>query len=126
MARRQRERLFVSSARQAAVSPAKEASAAKAAAPKGRRKSAIAAVAGGESPDAEVVADAAAPAAGAPAAGLPTIDPEAEPPAAELVDEEEEDEDDVVVVEEDNSGPSTDLVRAYLKEIGRVALLNAE
>ena len=48
-----------------------------------------------------------------------------EPDAAELVDEEDEDE-DVAVPEEDTSGPSTDLVRAYLKEIGRVALLNAE
>ena len=53
------------------------------------------------------------------------VDPDAEPDAAELVDEEE-DEEDVVVPEEDTSGPSTDLVRAYLKEIGRVALLNAE
>ena len=48
------------------------------------------------------------------------------PADAELVDEEEDDEEEVVVVEDDNSGPSTDLVRAYLKEIGRVALLNAE
>jgi RNA polymerase primary sigma factor len=48
-----------------------------------------------------------------------------EPDAAELVDEEEDDE-EVAVPEEDTSGPSTDLVRAYLKEIGRVALLNAE
>jgi RNA polymerase primary sigma factor len=55
--------------------------------------------------------------------GLP-VDPDAEPDAAELVDEEDEDE--VVVPEEDTAGPSTDLVRAYLKEIGRVALLNAE
>ena len=49
-----------------------------------------------------------------------------EPDAAELVDEEEDDDEEVAVPEEDNSGPSTDLVRAYLKEIGRVALLNAE
>jgi RNA polymerase primary sigma factor len=56
--------------------------------------------------------------------GLP-VDPDAEPDAAELVDEED-DEEEVVVPEEDTAGPSTDLVRAYLKEIGRVALLNAE
>ena len=63
-------------------------------------------------------------AAPAPESAEP-VDPEAiEPDAAELV--EEEDEEEVVVPEEDTSGPSTDLVRAYLKEIGRVALLNAE
>jgi len=56
--------------------------------------------------------------------GLP-VDPDAEPDAAELVDEDDEEE-EVVVAEEDTAGPSTDLVRAYLKEIGRVALLNAE
>jgi RNA polymerase primary sigma factor len=113
----------VSSARQAAASSTKEAASAKAASPpKSRRKAAIAAVAEGD----DVKAEAAAPAAGpGGAAALPVIDPEAEPPASELV-EEDEDEDEVVVVEEDNSGPSTDLVRAYLKEIGRVALLNAE
>ncbi|HET6908531.1 MAG TPA: RNA polymerase sigma factor [Mycobacteriales bacterium] len=55
--------------------------------------------------------------------GLP-VDPDAEPDAAELVDEDDDEE--VVVPEEDTAGPSTDLVRAYLKEIGRVALLNAE
>src|SRR5207302_2938299 len=60
-----------------------------------------------------------------PPASGEVADPEAiEPDAAELV--EEEDEEEVVVPEEDTSGPSTDLVRAYLKEIGRVALLNAE
>jgi RNA polymerase primary sigma factor len=69
---------------------------------------------------------AAKTAAGAPPVdGAEAADPEAiEPDAAELVDEDEEEE--VVVPEEDTSGPSTDLVRAYLKEIGRVALLNAE
>jgi RNA polymerase primary sigma factor len=51
------------------------------------------------------------------------IDPEAEPTEGELAEEEEELE---IAAEEDNAGPSTDLVRAYLKEIGRVALLNAE
>jgi RNA polymerase primary sigma factor len=108
----------VSSARQAAASPGKAATAAKSgAAAKGRRKTAIAAVAEGDAPAAEETV-------GTPTAALP-IDPEAEPPANELVDEEEEDEVEVVV-EEDSSGPSTDLVRAYLKEIGRVALLNAE
>ncbi|MDQ1686307.1 MAG: polymerase primary sigma factor [Frankiaceae bacterium] len=54
----------------------------------------------------------------------PALDTEAEPDAAELV--EEEDEEEIVVAEDDTAGPSTDLVRAYLKEIGRVALLNAE
>ena len=69
---------------------------------------------------------AAAKVAAAPAPeSAEPADPEAiEPDAAELV--EEEDEEEVVVPEEDTSGPSTDLVRAYLKEIGRVALLNAE
>jgi RNA polymerase primary sigma factor len=52
------------------------------------------------------------------------VDPDAEPDVAELV--EEEDDEEIVVPEEDTAGPSTDLVRAYLKEIGRVALLNAE
>jgi RNA polymerase primary sigma factor len=95
------------------VSPAKEPTAA---APKSRRKSGMA-----------VVEEAVEPAVveGAPPAAVGVIDPEAEPPAAELVEEEEEEEVEVVA-EEDNSGPSTDLVRAYLKEIGRVALLNAE
>jgi RNA polymerase primary sigma factor len=79
-------------------------------------------------------ADPAPPATGAPAGGpapagpgdaaVPPLDAEAEPDAAELV--EEEDEEEVVVAEDDSAGPSTDLVRAYLKEIGRVALLNAE
>jgi RNA polymerase primary sigma factor len=69
-------------------------------------------------------ADAKVAAAPAPESAEPA-DPEAiEPDAAELVDDDEEEE--VVVPEEDTSGPSTDLVRAYLKEIGRVALLNAE
>jgi RNA polymerase primary sigma factor len=53
----------------------------------------------------------------------PQIDPDAEPTEGELAEEEDDLE---VVAEDDNSGPSTDLVRAYLKEIGRVALLNAE
>ncbi|MDQ1746270.1 MAG: polymerase primary sigma factor [Frankiaceae bacterium] len=66
-----------------------------------------------------------APAAGPAADGAePPADGEVEPDAAELV--EEEDEEEVVVSEDDTAGPSTDLVRAYLKEIGRVALLNAE
>jgi len=109
------------------VNPTKEASPAKATpAPKSRRKAAVSAVS-----EAEVPAAAATDAAGvgvdgeAAIAVAAVIDPEAEPPASELV-EEDDDEDEVVVVEEDNSGPSTDLVRAYLKEIGRVALLNAE
>jgi RNA polymerase primary sigma factor len=46
-----------------------------------------------------------------------------EPADSELAEEEDEAD---IVPEEDTSGPSTDLVRAYLKEIGRVALLNAE
>jgi RNA polymerase primary sigma factor len=120
----------VSSARQAAANPPKESGAAKSgSAPKGRRKASIAAVAEGETAATDPKAEGGAtpPAVDANGAPLPAIDPEAEPPANELVDEEDEDEDEVeVVVEEDNSGPSTDLVRAYLKEIGRVALLNAE
>jgi RNA polymerase primary sigma factor len=111
----------VSSARQAAVSPAKQAATAKSgSAPKTRRKAGMAVV--GEPED---VTDAA-PAGAEPVLPAPiSIDPETEPPASELVEEEEDDEVEVVA-EEDNSGPSTDLVRAYLKEIGRVALLNAE
>jgi RNA polymerase primary sigma factor len=118
----------VSSARQAAASPAKVSAAPKPdTAPKSRRKSAIAVVSDPEASDAA----ANDPAAGEPADGAPppvlgaaAIDPETEPPASELVEDEEEEIE--VVAEEDNSGPSTDLVRAYLKEIGRVALLNAE
>jgi RNA polymerase primary sigma factor len=68
--------------------------------------------------------DGAAPATGPTSEAL-AVDPDAEPDVAELV-EEEDDEDEIVVPEEDTAGPSTDLVRAYLKEIGRVALLNAE
>jgi RNA polymerase primary sigma factor len=89
------------------------------------RKRAVAVV-----PDPEP-ADAAAPVADGAGIVPPVADSNAldgtdtiEPDAAELVDEDDEDE--VVVPEEDTSGPSTDLVRAYLKEIGRVALLNAE
>ena len=109
----------MSSARQAAVSPVKQAAPAKSSsAPKPRRKSGMAVVG-----EADEAAETAAPAAALPAPVA--IDPETEPPASELVEEEEEDEVEVVA-EEDNSGPSTDLVRAYLKEIGRVALLNAE
>jgi len=94
------------------------------------RKRAVSVVEDPEAPAAKRTAKAAAAkvAAVAPAEAAPadaTADPEAlEPDAAELV--EEEDDEEVVVPEEDTSGPSTDLVRAYLKEIGRVALLNAE
>jgi RNA polymerase primary sigma factor len=113
----------VSSARQATVSTEKQASTSK---PRSssRRKAAVAVVADGDAAEpttAPEAADAAVPAAPEAAA----IDPEAEPPASELVEEEEEDELEVVP-DDDNAGPSTDLVRAYLKEIGRVALLNAE
>jgi RNA polymerase primary sigma factor len=120
----------VSSARQAAASSAKAAAAPKPdTAPKSRRKSAIAVVSDPEAGDAAVAGtDPAAgdPADGAlpPVLGAAAIDPETEPPASELVEDEEDEIE--VVAEEDNSGPSTDLVRAYLKEIGRVALLNAE
>jgi len=118
----------VSSARQATAGPSKEPAPAKAATPRSRRKSAIAVVA-----DSDTEETAAAPAGPAgdsgdatlpPALAAADIDPEAEPPASELVEDEEDDVE--VIAEEDNSGPSTDLVRAYLKEIGRVALLNAE
>jgi RNA polymerase primary sigma factor len=102
----------VSSARQAAAEPAKRASRS--------RKPAIAVVAeaADDEPKAKAVtetADEASP--------QPQIDPDAEPTEGELAEEEEDLE---LVAEDDNSGPSTDLVRAYLKEIGRVALLNAE
>jgi RNA polymerase primary sigma factor len=67
----------------------------------------------------------AGPGGSGPADGAePAVDGEVEPDAAELV--EEDDEEEIVVAEDDSAGPSTDLVRAYLKEIGRVALLNAE
>jgi RNA polymerase primary sigma factor len=131
----------VSSARQVAAKTAKPAAGRKATAagappsrgraqadppPAGRKRATVAVV-----PDAPDAADA--PDAGAvdTAALVPAGESTAlegteavEPDAAELVDEEDDDE--VVVPEEDTSGPSTDLVRAYLKEIGRVALLNAE
>src|SRR5205823_2865534 len=71
-----------------------------------------------------VTAPAGGPAAPGGDAESPADGVELEPEAAELVDEEDEEE--LVVAEEDTAGPSTDLVRAYLKEIGRVALLNAE
>jgi RNA polymerase primary sigma factor len=105
----------VSSARQAAAEPAKRASRS--------RKPAIAVVA--EAPDdADAEAKVAAVTeAGDEASPQPQIDPDAEPTEGELAEEEEDLE---IVAEDDNSGPSTDLVRAYLKEIGRVALLNAE
>jgi RNA polymerase primary sigma factor len=92
------------------------------------RKRAVAVVDDPETPATKRAAKASTAkvaAAPAPEAPADAADPEAvEPDAAELVDEEDEEE--VVVPEEDTSGPSTDLVRAYLKEIGRVALLNAE
>jgi len=122
----------VSSARQAAAKkptasrkPAAEA--AEAATKSAGRKRAVAVVEDSETPATKKTAKtSAAKVAEAPAPeNAEPVDPEAaEPDAAELV--EEEDEEEVVVPEEDTSGPSTDLVRAYLKEIGRVALLNAE
>src|SRR3954452_8574577 len=129
---------LVSSARQAAAKkPAagrKSASASQAAdesqpaTKSAPRKRAVAVVEDAEPTTAKRTAKAAAKVAAAPPAEAPpaeAADPEAiEPDAAELV--EEDDEEEVVVPEEDTSGPSTDLVRAYLKEIGRVALLNAE
>src|SRR3954469_24390025 len=130
---------LVSSARQAAAkrppgsrksAPASQAAAEPQPATKtAPRKRAVAVVEDAEPTPAKATSKAAAgKAAAAPPAEAPpaeAADPEAiEPDAAELV--EEEDEEEVVVPEEDTSGPSTDLVRAYLKEIGRVALLNAE
>jgi RNA polymerase primary sigma factor len=73
----------------------------------------------------EPTASASATGSGGPVVDSTTL-PAAtteEPADSELVEEEDEAE---IVPEEDTSGPSTDLVRAYLKEIGRVALLNAE
>jgi RNA polymerase primary sigma factor len=50
-----------------------------------------------------------------------------EPNDRDLVEEEDEDEEaEPEAFQEADSGISTDLVRAYLKEIGKVALLNAE
>ena len=116
----------MSSARQAAATPSKSAASKSATATKGRRKATVAAVADPEAPAADVAEDGATPpVVETVPTGAAAIDPEAEPSPNELAEEEEEDEADLVV-EEDNSGPSTDLVRAYLKEIGRVALLNAE
>jgi RNA polymerase primary sigma factor len=121
---------LVSSARQAAAK--KPAAGRKAAAGQPRAASAAAAPPAKATPgrkraavavveDVEEAKVAAAP----PADGAEPGDADViEPDAAELVDEDEEEE--VVVPEEDTAGPSTDLVRAYLKEIGRVALLNAE
>jgi RNA polymerase primary sigma factor len=123
---------LVSSARQAAAKKptASRKSAAASAEPATKapaRKRAVAVVEDTEptaGKKAAKAADAKVAAAPAPESAEPA-DPEAiEPDAAELVDDDEEEE--VVVPEEDTSGPSTDLVRAYLKEIGRVALLNAE
>jgi RNA polymerase primary sigma factor len=126
---------LVSSARQAAAkkptasrkpAAASQASAEPASKAAGRKR-AVAVVEDAEAPAGKRATKAAAAkvaAAPAPESAEPA-DPEAlEPDAAELV--EEEDDEEVVVPEEDTSGPSTDLVRAYLKEIGRVALLNAE
>jgi RNA polymerase primary sigma factor len=107
----------VSSARQATADPAKRATR--------TRKTAMTVVAEtADGADTETTAVVVIAAADGAVAAAP-IDADTEPADAELVDEEE-DEDVEVVVEDDNSGPSTDLVRAYLKEIGRVALLNAE
>jgi len=95
-----------------------DAEAADTPAPSGRKRAAVAVVA-----DPEAV-ETTTPPTGKDGANPLDGTEAVEPDAAELVDEEEEEE--VVVPEEDTSGPSTDLVRAYLKEIGRVALLNAE
>jgi RNA polymerase primary sigma factor len=127
---------LVSSARQAAAkkptasrkSAAASRATAEPATKPAARKRAVTVVEDPETPAGTRAAKAAAAKVAAapplPEAAEPA-DPEAiEPDAAELVDEDEEEE--VVVPEEDTSGPSTDLVRAYLKEIGRVALLNAE
>ena len=111
----------MSSARQATVSTEKQASTSK---PRSsRRKTAVAVVADGDTAE-PTTAPEAAPAAAPATPEAAAIDPEAEPSASELADEDEEELE--VVADDDNAGPSTDLVRAYLKEIGRVALLNAE
>ncbi|HVA60492.1 MAG TPA: RNA polymerase sigma factor [Mycobacteriales bacterium] len=55
----------------------------------------------------------------------PAVEAE-EPSENELVDEEEDEEEAPEAFAEADAGISTDLVRAYLKEIGKVALLNAE
>jgi RNA polymerase primary sigma factor len=119
------------------VSSARPAAAAADTAP--RAKSARKAVARAEQNGGAAVEAVPAPEAdGAVAAVLIPPPPGAETPGASTADSDTEaaepaegelaeDEDELdAPVEEDNSGPSTDLVRAYLKEIGRVALLNAE
>jgi RNA polymerase primary sigma factor len=101
------------------VDPSTPAAATDAAAPAAPRKKAK----GGAADPAPATGPAGPGGPAADGAETPA-DGEVEPDAAELV--EEDDEEEVVVSEDDSAGPSTDLVRAYLKEIGRVALLNAE
>jgi RNA polymerase primary sigma factor len=64
---------------------------------------------------------AASPSAAVPAADVPVPLAEAEPKPEEL----EEDDAADAVVEDTTPGVSADLVRVYLREIGKVALLNA-
>jgi RNA polymerase primary sigma factor len=115
----------VSSARQAAAKTSKTTPARKAT-PRKRAAVAVVADVAGDSSATETILAAAAEGGSAPGEGGNPLEgtDTVEPDAAELVEEEEEELE--VVPEEDTSGPSTDLVRAYLKEIGRVALLNAE
>jgi RNA polymerase primary sigma factor len=111
----------VSSARQAAARTSKATTAPKAT--PARKSASKAAEAPGGAGNVAVVDDPETATPAAPPADAADPIAEAEPDVAELVEEEDELE---VVAEEDTAGPSTDLVRAYLKEIGRVALLNAE
>jgi len=83
-------------------------------------------------PDPEVIAaspdDATGGAVAVPVVpGADSSEDEDEPPAAVIAKAaDDEDDDDVPVKVEAEPGVSADLVRAYLKEIGKVALLNAE
>jgi RNA polymerase primary sigma factor len=111
----------VSSARPATARPTKAASGKNGAAQGRGSSAAISAVADSAAEDST---DGSVPVVANGPVVTPVLDPASEEPTdGELAEEEEELE---VTPEEDTSGPSTDLVRAYLKEIGRVALLNAE
>jgi RNA polymerase primary sigma factor len=70
------------------------------------------------------------PGAGEPEAveieAVASVDTVAEPAEAELAAVESDDDDDETPAAAESSAPATDLVRHYLKEIGRVRLLTAE
>jgi RNA polymerase primary sigma factor len=111
----------VSTARSASVHASKGDTDTKSGSTTNERRAGSVAVA---EPEGEPIVQPPATGGGGPVVDSTTLPSAAEEPAdSELAEEEDEAE---IVPEEDTSGPSTDLVRAYLKEIGRVALLNAE